>query len=114
MANLITYLGSVWEGTTRQLSFQIVDQAAAGFKPDTLSVTVKDEEGVSIMASTDILSSCDANGNVAYEATVANLTLASTKKVKVKKLHLFIFSWTWSTGPVRAMTEVASIEVVPL
>lgn len=114
MPEPIIDLGEAWEGDTQDIEYTIVDDQDAGFKPSTLVLTIRDQEsGTDIRTATDILSYCDANGNVTYVTESSDLTFVSTKLKKKTAVHLFIFKWTWSSSPTKQKTEVASVEVKP-
>jgi len=108
-------LGEVWEGDTQTIEFDIVDQDSVGFKPTTLTLTVRDREsGTLVKAETNILANCDASGNVLYEIPPAETTLATQLRRKASGFHQFIFKWTWDTSPTKQKTEVAQVEVKPI
>lgn len=100
----------ILQGTTPRISFQIVDEDGAGFQPDTLTMSIYDVDFevdpatqaiVNSRDDIDVLSDCDAQGNVELflSADDTEVTVPTARNPLTLERRL-LFTWTWDTDKV--------------
>lgn len=118
---------AILQGTTPEVTFQIVDEDGVGFQPAALTVSIYDVDFGLVWPSSlppalpstvtqaivnsrndvDILADCDVDGNVAFtlEADDTDVTVpdAAVPSFLCRRL---LFRWTWDT------TKVGKHEVI--
>lgn len=115
----------VLQGTTPRLRFQIVDEDGIGFQPDALTLSVYDVSYTPAIASgarttippfgstpladtivnsrndVDVLSSCDADGNVELHLETTDTSIdVPVGSVPSQAFRRVLFRWTWDTDKV--------------
>lgn len=114
----------VLSGTTPRITFRIVDEDGDGFKPDELEMSIYDVSYTPVGSSRkttlppfgstplaqaivnsrndiDVLSNCDADGNVELhlqaDDTEVDVPVGSTPLQAFRRI---LFRWTWDTDKV--------------
>lgn len=102
----------VLQGTTPQITFQIVDEVGVGFQPDVLTMSIYDKTcptgGTTVTSAIinsrndiDVLASCDVSGNVDLtleEDDTALTTAANCSPATIQRTVLF--RWEWDSTKV--------------
>ena len=96
---------SVFEGTSQRLTFQIQDEDGVGFQPDALTLSIYDHDPVTATNTivngrddVDVLSSCDADGNVDLVLEPEDVAIVSLGALQPETTHRrLLFSWRWDT-----------------
>jgi len=105
------------EQTTPLLEFQILDEAdpPVGFQPDAIYLTlysVRTGDIINGRDAVDIISSCDASGNVSFRFTSADLAVIEGQTMPGTNIQLrrALIRWTW--GPAFQQTHEFEFAVI--
>lgn len=124
----------ILSGTTRPVEFTIEDKATgAGFKPDTLTLSIYDvvypasqrcrvvdgslqfpdaatQSIVNNRNDVDVLASCDDDGNVEVMLTAADTTVSvPSGRIPMTYNRVLLFTWTWDSDKVEKLQIVLTI-----
>lgn len=107
---------AILQGTTPQITFQIVDEDGVGFQPDALTMSVYDvdftvdpatETIINSRNDLDIIADCDASGNVEVYLSEDDTEVTVPDGIWPSQLHRkILFRWEWDT------TKVGKHEVI--
>ncbi len=113
----------ILQGTTPRITFQIVDEDGAGFKPDTFTYSVYAVDFTAIPATEaivnsrndiDALTKCDTAGNVTLVLSADDTDVdVPDGPVPATLQRRILFTWTWDSAPVRVGKHELILTIAP-